>query len=455
MTNPKISSNPNFPNSLDLEQMRQQFDAAPYPRIPPEQSPKRDYNELFIHNMVTPYYLRDRRVVDTQNKLILDAGCGTGYKALVLAVANPGAKVVGIDLSEKSVELAKQRLTFHKFEDMDFYAMSIYDIAELGMAFDYINCDEVLYLLPDPLAALQAMRDVLAPGGVIRVNLHSAIQREVYYRAQEMFRMFGLMDEPPSEEHRAAVVATMKNLKNNVNMRMRGWEPSCEIQSESASETIFANFLLSGDRGFTIPEVFEMLEATNLEFLSMVNWRHWDVQELFKNVEELPGLIGMALTMASPAEQLRLYELLNPIHRLFDFWCYNPDCPPADLPPEEWSDADWQTALVHLHPQLREADVKEKVLKAIEIHQPFNFADVLGLPAKAPIPVDSTVAATLLALWEGPQTVPALCQRYRTLHPVHPLSLEPLTEADAMTAMRYALTYLEPFLYVLLERQPA
>lgn len=447
-----VKPNP-LPNSLTFEQMRQQFDAAPYPRIPPDQTPKDNYNELFIHAMVTPGYLRDRRVLSTEGKLILDAGCGTGYKALMLAIANPGAKIVGVDLSEKSVDLARKRLDYQKFDNVEFHALSIYDLTELGMQFDYINCDEVLYLLPDPLAALQAMRDVLAPGGFIRVNVHSALQREVYYRSQEMFRMFGLMDEPPSEEHQEAVVAVMKNLKRDVNLKVRGWRPECEVKTEYAAESIFANQLLAGDRGFTIPEVFDMLETTDLEFLSMVNWRHWDVQELFSNVDELPGFIGMGLMSASPAEQLRLYELLNPIHRLFDFWCCHPDSTESDLPVDEWSDADWDNALVHLHPILCRQEVKEKVLKAMEIQQPFNVADVLSLPTRAPIPIDGTIAATLLALWDGAKPFPELCQRYRTIHPVNPLTLEPLTDAEAAKDMRYALTYLEPFLYILLERR--
>ncbi|VXD21793.1 hypothetical protein PL8927_720199 [Planktothrix serta PCC 8927] len=62
-----------------LEKIRQQFDSAPYPRIPLEQSPKTDYELLFIHNLVTPYYLKYQKVINTEGKVILDAGCGAGY----------------------------------------------------------------------------------------------------------------------------------------------------------------------------------------------------------------------------------------------------------------------------------------------------------------------------------------------------------------------------------------
>lgn len=85
-----------------FEKVRKQFDSAPYPRIPLEQSPKDSSDILFIHNLATPYYLKNQEVVSTQGKLILDAGCGTGYKSLVLAEANPGAQIIGVDLSSEA-----------------------------------------------------------------------------------------------------------------------------------------------------------------------------------------------------------------------------------------------------------------------------------------------------------------------------------------------------------------
>ncbi len=82
-------------NSELLEKIRHQFDTGNYPRHPIEASPQGDKNFLFIHNIVTPFYLRNKSVVNPRGKVILDAGCGSGYKALALAAANPGAKLSG------------------------------------------------------------------------------------------------------------------------------------------------------------------------------------------------------------------------------------------------------------------------------------------------------------------------------------------------------------------------
>ena len=91
-----------------------------------------------------------QKVLNAEGKLILDAGCGSGLQALVLALANPGAKIIGVDLSEKSIEVARQRFAYHNLDNAEFHALSLDEIESLGYQFDYINCDEVLYLLPNP-----------------------------------------------------------------------------------------------------------------------------------------------------------------------------------------------------------------------------------------------------------------------------------------------------------------
>ncbi|MGH1395180.1 MAG: class I SAM-dependent methyltransferase, partial [Trichormus sp.] len=51
-----------MPKSELLEKIRQQFDSSPYPRIAVEESPKNFPWLLYIHNLVTPYYLRNQKV---------------------------------------------------------------------------------------------------------------------------------------------------------------------------------------------------------------------------------------------------------------------------------------------------------------------------------------------------------------------------------------------------------
>lgn len=437
----------NQPATDLLESMRRQFDQAPYPRVPLEMSPKQEVNALYFHNLVTPFYLRNQQVIDTQGTVILDAGCGTGYTSLVLAEANPGAKIVGVDLSSESVRLAKQRLDYYQFDNAEFHTLAIEDLPSLNLAFDYINADEVLYLLPDPVAGLQAMRSVLKPNGILRTNFHSSLQRAPYLRSQKFFKATGLMSGSPQESDIALVRQTMRTLQDFVQIKATAWSP----KFDEDDQRVLANHLLQGDKGWTIPEFFAALRAADLEFISMVNWRQWDLLVLFSDINELPIEIGLAIAEKSPEEQLHLFELLHPMHRLLDIWCGHPGQSVAYTSVAEWTDQDWQTATAHFHPQLRTPSLKESLVTCISELQPFEISRYLQMGDEA-VAIDSLMAGCLFPLLETPQPVLSLVDRYRTLRPLDLITLEPTQPENAFERVKQLLLQLESLGYVLLER---
>lgn len=437
--------------SESLERLRKLFDDAPYPRMPLDYTPRDEGNFMFLHSMVTAFYVRDRRVIDTHGKVILDAGCGTGYKALALAEANPGAKIVGVDLSEESVKLARKRLEYHGFSNVEFHAMPLEDVPQLGHTYDYINCDEVLYLVPDPLLAMQSMQSVLQPDGLIRANLHSLYQRQPMLRAQEAFRLLGMMD-CSKDERVKRVMDIMHALKPGVTLKARTWESVYE--GPEGDGQLLANYLLDGDKGFTVSQTFDLLEAAGLELVSMVNWRSWEVTDLFQDPENLPTLWGMSLMDIELRDRLHLYELLHPNSRLLDFWCGHSNHSNPAPPLEYWEESDWQTARIHLHPQLRTPFVKKEFLSCLTEGRPFEFTRFIDIPAAGTVQLQGATAAALLPLWEAPQSLQTLTDRYLNLHPIDLLTLQPTNTDDALRVMRKALTELEIFLYVLIEPTP-
>ena len=429
-------------STVDLEKLRQHFNRAPYPRIPVEQVPT-DPNSLYIHSIETAYYRRYGRVVDPAGMLILDAGCGTGYKSLELAIANPGARVVGIDLSEDSVELAKQRLAFHKVDNVEFHAMPLEDLQNLGMEFDYINADEVLYLIPDPIAGLKAMRSVLKPEGILRTNFHSALQREIYLRSQSFFRDLGLMADAPTENDVEMVRAMMRSLKDSVRIKQQAWKPAFETNSEG----VLANHLLKGDKGWRLPEFFDSLRIADLEFFGMVNWWQWNLTALFQDINELPIEIAMGLAEKSLEEQLALFELLHPVYRLLDLYCGVPM--ETDRPSvAEWTDEQWQGAMIYFPKPLKTETVREALIEHISTIKTFYLKDYLGL-TDDPVAIDSILGACLLPLIDGPQTMSALVDRWMMLYPVNPVTLNPTQAETAFEILKELLVRLESWGYLM------
>ncbi|BAZ04155.1 class I SAM-dependent methyltransferase [Calothrix sp. NIES-3974] len=434
------------PDADLLEKIRRQFDSAPYPRIPVEENPKDNTNYLYVHNLVTPYYLRTQKVTNTQGKVILDAGCGTGYKSLALALANPGAKIIGVDISPESIVFAQKRLQYHGINNVEFHVGLLEELPKLGMEFDYINCDDVLYLLPDPVAGLRGMQSVLKPEGIIRVNLHSSLQREWYYRAQNLFQFMGLMDSNPEETEIGIVRDIMKALKNDVILKKQTWNPI----NEEDNESILANHLLVGDKGSTIPQFFSLLQQADLEFISMVNWLRWDVMDLFKEPDDLPPFLALSLPELSTEERLHLFELLHPIHRLLDIWCGHPQ-PEKLLPISEWTDANWEKATIHIHPILKNPEFRTELTECVTQMRPLIISKFLSLTHEM-VSIDSTMALCLVPLLEQPQPITSLIERWKQVRPINPVTLTPTDQKEAFDLVKLMLLRLEGLGYVMVEQ---
>jgi len=450
-----MPSSPSEPQADFLAKMRQQFDFGPYPRYPIEKEPAKNPNQLFIHSLTTPYYLRYGKPIDSHGTRILDAGCGTGYRALVLVMANPGAEVVGIDVSPKSIELAQQRIDYHGYgERVKFHVLAIEDLPQLGLQFDYINCDEVLYFFDDIARGLAALKSVLTPTGIIRANLHSRLQRGLFFHAQELFlEIMGLGEEDSSEMAMPIVIETMKAIKPNVVLKQQTWKSFYEDEnSETGKEQILANYLLKGDQGYRIRDLFLAIEKANLDFLSMVDWRRWNVLDLFQDPDDLPAYLAMGLADSPPETLLTMYELLNPVHRLLDFWCCQPNFKSEVMPVNNWTLADWMTSQITLHPQLNTDKVKSAACTAVAQHESLALSNFLSHPTLNPVSVDSSVAALLLQLWDGPKPFTALVTFWQQTHPINLITLESITPEAAAQQVAAALSKLEVFLYVLPEQ---
>jgi hypothetical protein len=225
------------------------------------------------------------------------------------------------------------------------------------------------------------------------------------------------------------------------------WKPDFETDVER----VRANLLLQGDKGYTVKELFAALKAANLEFFSMVKWRQWEIMDLFQDPNDLPSFLAMSLPDISVEERLHLFELLQPLNRLLDFWCTHPTESTNFSSASEWSLAEWQHSQVQLHPQLKIPVVKEKLMERITERQSFDISQFIPEPAKTPVMVDSQIATCLLPLWEGSQPFMSLVKRWQAVKPVDPITLEPVSEQTAMEEVKQFLSNLEIYLYVLVE----
>jgi SAM-dependent methyltransferase len=101
---------------------------------------------------------------------VLDVGCGPGTITLGLAEAVAPGEVVGVDIVEDRLHLARAAAEERALANVRFEPGDIHRLPFGEGEFDAALAHGVLEHLPDPLAALGEMRRVLRPGAVVGVR---------------------------------------------------------------------------------------------------------------------------------------------------------------------------------------------------------------------------------------------------------------------------------------------
>ena len=105
------------------------------------------------------------RQAPLKGQRVLDVGCGGGI--LTHAMAAMGADALGIDLSSKSLKIAK----LHALETGGEFAERYQEVSAEALAqdqagaFDVVTCMEMLEHVPDPGSVVEACARLVKPGG--------------------------------------------------------------------------------------------------------------------------------------------------------------------------------------------------------------------------------------------------------------------------------------------------
>ena len=107
---------------------------------------------------------------------VLEIGCSYGGNLFPFAIANPQAKVLGIDLSEVQINKAKELAAQMRVDNIEFKAKDICDFTDADVSdygkFDYIVCHGVYSWVPDAVkdAILKTIKRFLSPNGIAYVS---------------------------------------------------------------------------------------------------------------------------------------------------------------------------------------------------------------------------------------------------------------------------------------------
>ena len=104
-------------------------------------------------------------IANLKGKRVLDVGCGGGI--LSESMFFKGADVVGIDLGEKALNVAK----LHQLESgakVDYQYIAVEQLAaQQPGSFDIVTCMEMLEHVPNPASIVTACAQLVKPGGYV------------------------------------------------------------------------------------------------------------------------------------------------------------------------------------------------------------------------------------------------------------------------------------------------
>jgi len=131
------------------------------------------YSDVAVRYMQRRYAARDAGFVLPLLKSgmrLLDCGCGPGTITVGLAEAVAPGQVTGIDLEESQLEAARTTAQRCGVKNVEWKVASIYQLPFPDRAVDAVFSHALFEHLGEPEAALQEIRRVLRPGGIVALS---------------------------------------------------------------------------------------------------------------------------------------------------------------------------------------------------------------------------------------------------------------------------------------------
>jgi len=130
---------------------------------------------------VEPHIPRFAEFERWKGKRVLEIGCGIGTDTINFARA--GALVTAVDVSEKSLSIARKRARVYGFDQIRFYFADAEKLAEFVTAepYDLIYSFGVIHHTPHPERVLEQIRQYIHPGSTVKIMVYHRYAWKVFW----------------------------------------------------------------------------------------------------------------------------------------------------------------------------------------------------------------------------------------------------------------------------------
>jgi SAM-dependent methyltransferase len=262
-----------------------------------------------------------RKAVDLK---ILDAGCGTGLTTLGLARLNPTSRVLGVDASPRSLELARNRAEVSPDLHVEFREHDLG--APIGSGpFDFIVCRHVLGQTQDPNRVLAQLARELDRRGLLYITIPSRTGRTP---ARQLRRAVSTLSPPGSTLAERAEIGREILTALRPDHMIRQFEARFSGTNMPGVERIVAGYLGVAERDWDLEEAIVALERAGLKFLYAATNRAWQANLVFGS--SIPEELKTRVSGLSERDQAILIDALDATLHADEYRIYA--CP-ADYEP--------------------------------------------------------------------------------------------------------------------------
>lgn len=299
-----------------VEIVNNQYENYPYPQRNPLDE-RKFLISTFVDDLNVINSIAFKGKQNFQNFNVLIAGGGTGDGTIFLAEqlrSFPGARVTYCDLSQSSMNIAKQRAQTRNLSNITWLNQSLFDLEDCQACFDYINCSGVLHHLADPPSGLKQLQRLLKPEGVISLMLYGKTGRTAVYQIQDLLKIL-TADIPNLAEQ----IDVAKNLIPQI--PDTNWWNHCKgfvrDYENGGDAGIVDLFLHAQDRPYSVEELYDFIEGSGLY---LVDFAMPDRFKLRPETYSFDDKLSALLKQLPKKKQQAAIELL--VGNQIKFTCY-------------------------------------------------------------------------------------------------------------------------------------
>jgi SAM-dependent methyltransferase len=186
----------------------------------------------------------------------------------------------------------------------------------------------VLHHTADPVRGIKALADKLAPGGIMHIFVYGELGR---WEVKLMQEAIGLLQGEKRGDYRDGVAIgreVFANLPENNRLVQREKE---RWAIENHRDECFADMYVHPQEiDYNVNTLFELIDASGLEFVGFSNRQVWDLARLIGKSPELQARAAQL----NDRDRYRLAEILDPS----SFTHYEFFLSKGQLNPTDWSD---------------------------------------------------------------------------------------------------------------------